>query len=215
MVKWFSLLIAIVFLFVGCRSTYYATMEKFGKHKRDLLVDRVEAGREDQEEAKQQFRTALERFSEVVKVEPTDLKRKYDTLNAELSRSEAKANDVTERIAAIEQVADDLFEEWRAELNQYSSYDLRRASEQQLDETRQRYQTLITAMKRAEQKMQPVLSALRDHVLFLKHNLNAQAVASLRGELAVLETDTAALVQDMEAAIAEADTFIKQMKAES
>ena len=215
MVKWFSLLIAIVFLFVGCRSTYYATMEKFGKHKRDLLVDRVEAGREDQEEAKQQFRTALERFSEVVKVEPTDLKRKYDTLSAELSRSEAKANDVTERIAAIEQVADDLFEEWKTELNQYSSYDLRRASEQQLDETRQRYQTLITAMKRAEQKMQPVLSALRDHVLFLKHNLNAQAVASLRGELAVLETDTAALVQDMEAAIAEADTFIKQMKAES
>jgi hypothetical protein len=209
-ILWINLVLLTI---AGCRSTYYATMEQFGKHKRDLLVDRVEAGREDQEEAKQQFRTALERFNDVVALEQTDLKKKYDTLNAELERSETKASDVSARIESIEKVASDLFEEWKAELNQYSSYDLRRASEQQLDQTRERYQTLITAMKRAEQKMQPVLSAFRDHVLFLKHNLNAQAVASLRGELAVLETDTAALIRDMEAAIAEADTFIKEMKS--
>ena len=45
-------------------------------------------------------------------------------------------------------------------------------------------------MKRAEQSMQPVLRTLRDNVLYLKHNLNAQAIGALRGEFGVLKTDT-------------------------
>jgi hypothetical protein len=32
-------------------------------------------------------------------------------------------------------------------------------------------------MLKAEQKIQPVLGAFRDQVLFLKHNLNANAIA--------------------------------------
>jgi hypothetical protein len=198
----------------GCRSTYYSTMEAFGKHKRDLLVDRVGAARTDQAEAKEQFRSALERFESVVRLEQTDLKRTYDTLHAELERSQAKAGDVRERIASIEQVSADLFEEWEDELDQYTNRDLRRASERQLGETKQRCNELIAVMKRAEAKMEPVLASFRDHVLFLKHNLNAQAVAALRGELDTLENDTSALIREMETAIAEADAFIREMRAE-
>jgi hypothetical protein len=197
----------------SCRSTYYATWEKLGKHKRDLLVDRVEDAREDQEEAKQQFRTALERFSDVVQLQDTNLKKKYDALKSEIDRCESRASTVSGRIDSIETVSADLFEEWRTELKQYSSDELRRASERQLEQTRQRYEELIGAMKRAEEKMQPVLTAFRDHVLFLKHNLNAQAIASLQGEFAELEGDTAELIREMEAAIAEADQFIREMKS--
>jgi hypothetical protein len=212
-------LVILIFLIVpfaslpACRSTYYSTWEKLGKHKRDLLVDRVEEGRDDQEKAKQQFRTALEKFSDVVKLQDTNLKNKYDTLKSELDRCESRASAVSERIDSIEQVSADLFEEWKNELKQYSSDELRRASERQLDQTRARYDELIAAMKKAEQKMQPVLTAFRDHVLFLKHNLNAQAIASLQGELTELEDDTAELIREMEAAIAEADRFITEMKA--
>ena len=70
---------------------------------------------------------------------------------------------------------------------------------------------LIDAMKRVENKIDPVLSAFRDQVLFLKHNLNAQAIASLKSELASVEDDVAALIKEMEASIAEADKFIKTM----
>ena len=66
-------------------------------------------------------------------------------------------------------------------------------------------------MKRSEQKMQPVLAALRDQVLYLKHNLNAQAVSSLQGTADALQTDVAALVADMEAAVREATAFIDAM----
>jgi hypothetical protein len=61
--------------------------------------------------------------------------------------------------------------------------------------------------------MEPVLSVFRDHVLFLKHNLNAQAIASLRGDLAEVEADVGALIREMEAAIAESEAFLARMQA--
>ena len=66
-------------------------------------------------------------------------------------------------------------------------------------------------MKQAERKIDPVLSAFRDQVLFLKHNLNAQAVASLQGELVSIESNVASLIKEMDASIAEANTFINSM----
>jgi uncharacterized protein YukE len=195
----------------GCKTVYYSTMEKLGQHKRDILVARVEVARDDQEEAKQQFRSALDSFSEVVAFEGGDLRSKYDRLKDELGRAEAKAETVSGRIEAIEEVAGALFDEWEGELDQYASDDLRRRSRSKLDETQRRYEQLIAAMKRAEQKMEPVLLAFQDQVLFLKHNLNAQAVASLEGNVETLQAEIAELVAEMEAAIAEADAFIESM----
>jgi len=71
---------------------------------------------------------------------------------------------------------------------------------------------LIRRMRQAEERMQPVLETFEDSVLTLKHNLNAQAVRSLRGELTSIERQTATLIADMERAIAEADEFIGRMR---
>lgn len=196
----------------GCQSTYYAAMESFGVHKRDILVDRVEDARKDQEVAKETFKTALERFTEVVQQPDSDLKKKYDALSSELERCEKRASTLNGRIDSIERVSKDLFAEWEMELDAYTNQDLRRNSEQELARTQHRYGQLIAAMLNAESKMEPVLASFRDHVLYLKHNLNAQAIASLQGELTSLEGETASLIADMEKAIAEADAFIKDMR---
>lgn len=208
-----AFILSIVLLFAaGCQKTYYSTMEKFGKHKRDILVDRVEDARDSQEQTKEQFASALEKFKSVVNVPSGKLQEKYDTLKAEFDESESKANAVKKRIDAVEEVANDLFAEWKDELEQYKNRELRSSSQKQLDETRSRYNQLISAMKRAESKIEPVLSAFRDQVLFLKHNLNAQAIASLQTEVTTMETDIGRLIEEMEKSIAEADSFIKTMK---
>lgn len=208
---------AVVFLLcfsAGCDSAYYKTMEMFGKHKRDLLVSRVADARDAQTEAKEQFASALERFNAVVTQDGGKLQEKYDKLKADLDRSESKATAVRKRIADVESVAKDLFDEWKAELKQYKDASLRRASEKKLQETRERYDVLIAAMKRAEARIEPVLVVFRDQVLFLKHNLNAQAVASLKGELANVEADVGGLIKAMEASIAEANAFLTQLTAD-
>ncbi len=188
-------------------------MEKIGIAKRDILVDRVDATRKAQTEAKEQFASALERFQAVTKTDGGSLQRKYDALNRELQRSEDRAKEVRERIAAVDDVADALFREWKGELNQYSNASLRRESQHQLDATRERYDELLRLMRRAAERMDPVLATFRDQVLFLKHNLNAQAIASLDTTTRTLEADIARLIADMEASIREADAFIKELKA--
>jgi len=195
----------------GCQTAYYKTMEKFGYHKRDILADRVRDAKDSQEEAKEQFKSALEKFSSVVNFKGGELEEKYNRLNDEYEKSEDKAQEVSRRIESVEDVAGDLFKEWETELGQYTNSSLRRSSEKQLKETKKKYSRLIGAMKRAEKKISPVLAAFKDQVLFLKHNLNAQAIASLQGELVTIETDVASLIKEMEASINEADAFIQTL----
>lgn len=197
---------------IGCESTYYATWEKLGYEKRDILSERVEETRDDQEEASEQFADALEQFQSVVKVDGGELETKYKKLKADLEDSEDIAEDVRNRIASVEDVAADLFEEWEQELESYSDANLKRASAEQLRDTKQRYRKLLSAMQNAESKMEPVLSVFRDQVLFLKHNLNARAIASLQNTVVKLESDVAALIADMNKSIAEADEFIKSIQ---
>jgi hypothetical protein len=203
---------AVIWLMFGCESAYYKTMETMGYHKRDIMVERVEDARDAQEEAKAQFESALEKFSSVLGFQGGDLQEKYDQLKDEYEKSAAKATAVSNRIAAVEDVAEDLFAEWQEELNQYTSSRLKRSSARTLRETKAKYAQLIGAMKRAERKIDPVLSAFHDQVLYLKHNLNARAIASLQSELATIETDVARLIREMETSIKEADAFISSME---
>jgi hypothetical protein len=206
-------LVVFVLAATGCKSAYYGTMAKFGWEKRDLLVDAVKDARDEQNKAKEQFRDALEKFQSVVTVEGGNLQKKYDALRDEYDDSDARAKAVTARIDEVESVAKDLFAEWRKELKDYESAELRRSSERLLRDTERRYDGLIDAMHRAESRMDPVLRALGDHVRYLKHNLNARAIASLQGTTAEIEGDVSRLISEMEQAIREADRFIQEMDA--
>ena len=204
--------VLVLALLGGCSSAYYKTMESFGVEKRDILVDRVEEARDAQDSASEQFASALDQFRATVNFDGGDLEEVYDRLNSEYESSTAEAGDVSERIDAVESVAEDLFNEWEQELDQYSRADMRRTSASLLKDTRTRYGKLMASMRRAERSMEPVLEAFQDQVLFLKHNLNARAIGALRNELDSIERDTANLIKQMQKAIAEANAFIDSMK---
>jgi hypothetical protein len=216
--KWrhFVLGCTSIFAMAGCASHRIAIAEKFGYAKREQLVDRVQDARDGQVAAKQQFESALKEFLAVTGVssaELRDLEARYDKLNGAYKRSESRAQDVHDRITRVQQVADALFKEWREELKQYSNDALLHRSEQQLEDTCRQYDRLIDVMKAAESRMAPVLAAFQDQVLFLKHNLNARAILSLQQNAAQIQSDVKKLVREMEASIAEANAFIKQMQA--
>lgn len=207
------LLLLTVTTLTACQSAYYGTMERLGVPKREIMVSRITEAQEAQEEGQEQFKNALEQFRSVVNFDGGELQAVYDRLDAEFQDSEAAADRIRNRIRAVEDVADALFDEWEDELDLYSNESLRRDSERQLQDTRQRYQRLLTAMHRAEQTIDPVMDNLRDNVLYLKHNLNARAIASIRGELDTINADVDRLIEAMEAAIAESDRFINEMQA--
>lgn len=196
---------------VACESAYYNTMEKFGFEKRDILVDRVEDARDSQQEAKEEFTSVLEQFRATVDFDGGELEQNYDRLSAAYEDTVRQADEVRERVDAVEAVGDALFAEWASELDRYSDRALRARSEQQMRATRRQFDTTVAAMNRAARSMDPVLEVFEDRVLFLKHNLNARAIAALEPESNALQARVDALIREMEAAIAEADRFIASM----
>ena len=197
---------------LGCDSIYYKAMRKIGKEKRDILVSRVKEARASQAEAQTEFKSALERFQQIVQVDGTSLEDKYKKLNDELQDSEDRAKKVKDRIDAVRNVSKDLFKEWNDELGKYSDRALRQESERELRETKRRTEALITSMARAHARVEPILQPLRDRVLFLKHNLNARALGALTKELGTVRIGVDELVVDMQRSIADADAFIADME---
>jgi hypothetical protein len=206
--------LACLLVLPGCQSAYYSAMEKVGYAKRDILTSRVKSARDSQAEAKEEITDALEEFGKVVSYRGGDLETQYDRLSDQLADSEEAAAAVKKRVADVENVANALFKEWKAELAKYSSAELRSRSEQQLRQTRARYDEMHSAMKKAESRLDPALQPMRDQVLFLKHNLNARAVAGLKGEVAKVDAQVNQLVKDLNTAIAEADRFIANLESE-
>lgn len=205
-----SILCSVLFL-SGCQSVYYASMEKLGIEKREILSDRVESARDEQQDAKETFADAPEAFTAVTEYNGGELEAIYDKLNSAYKDSIAAAERVTDRIDKVQSVGDALFDEWTRELDAYSSESLRRSSEASLRETKTEYGVLLRKMRAAEKSMSPVLELFEDQVLYLKHNLNSRAIAALDAEVAQIEDRVKSLVKEMEISIAEADSFIRTL----
>lgn len=210
--RYLLLILPLCISLFGCQSAYYSAMEKVGVHKRDILADRVEEAQESQQDAQQQFKSALEQFSSLIKFDGGDLQRVYQATDKEYQACNAAAEEVTKRIDSIEAVADDLFAEWQDELDLYNNKKLKQDSANKLTDTKRQYKSLLKSMRIAEKSMQPVLSSLRDNTLYLKHNLNAKAIGALQGEFNSVQRDINQLIDNMNTAIAESEQFVRALK---
>ena len=204
-------ILSLMLMLSGCQSAYYSAMEKVGVHKRDILIDRVEETKDSQQESQEEFQSALERLTTLVNFDGGELQDAYNQLNDDYESSLAAANEVSSNINKVEDVADALFDEWSDELEQYKSASLKRQSSKKLAATQRQFSQLLRSMRSAESKMEPVLSSLQDNVLYLKHNLNAQAVAAIKGEFTNLKRDIQLLMNDMNKSIEDSNKFIEQM----
>lgn len=201
-----------VLLLMACETAYYSAWEKIGVEKRDIMIDRIEEAQEAQEDGQEQFKDALEQFRSVVNYDGGNLEKVYDKLNGEYEDSVEAADDIRDRVNSVDDVAGDLFAEWKKEIGEFSDQKLRRDSEGKLASTKTQYTKLLKSMRKAEKTMAPVLATLKDQVLYLKHNLNARAIASLEGELQSINADVDKLVQAMQQSIDQSKSFIAQMK---
>jgi SMC interacting uncharacterized protein involved in chromosome segregation len=148
-------------------------------------------------------------------VQGGELEERYDALHEELDRCRTRSDALRKRIDDVEDVAEALFDEWEAELGQYQSAELRAASARRLENTRTRYRPMITSMKRAQHRVEPVLAAMGDIVLALKHQLNAKAIGSIHNELTSIEREVDALIDAMNNSIEQAGKFLLRLDEEA
>jgi hypothetical protein len=196
-------------LSTGCRSPYYAFMETFGKHKRDLLRSALEDANGANQKAAEQFKDALTQLKELTGFEGGDLEKQYRAFNAEYDACVSRSKTVQDRIEKVDRIARDLFSEWERELKDINNPQLRADSQSKLSQTRARYQEVNTALVRSEATLGPVLMQMKDYVLYLKHNLNARAVGSIKDEALLIENEINKLITEMTRSIQETESFLQ------
>ncbi len=207
-------LFALLTLGLGtaCQTVYNTTLEKvFGYEKRELLKKSVVALQDEQQDAQKEFKDAMTRLKELYGFQGGQLESAYNKLKGSYEKCDAETKAVQSRIENMEGIAASMFAEWEKELAQYSNPALAASSRQQLRDTKDRYAQLSRTVRASADAMKPVLAQLKDNVLFLKHNLNAAAIGSLKGEAANIQRQIEDLLSRMSASIAESDAFIKSL----
>jgi len=211
LLKQLPLFLITALLFTSCSTAYYGAMEKVGLQKRDILVSRVKKAKNAQLETKEDFQSALDEFLAIADTPSSKLESRYRSTQKAYDRAEKQAAEVKKRHNDVENVSKHLFKEWAQEIDQYQNPKFAAESSRQRAQAQIQSSELIAAMRRAESKIDPVLREFRDYTLYLKHNLNARAIASLEGQVNRTKIDVSRLIREMNNAIAEADSFIQQM----
>ncbi len=204
-------LLGLAVSLAACNTVYYAAWEKLGYEKRDLLKSAVKKARGEQKEAGEQFQDALTQLKKLTNYNGGNLESAYNRFKGEYEDCEAQATSVRRQISEVDTVARDLFREWEREIREYQNPSLAADSRRKLADTRNRFEPLSRSLHSAESTMEPVLRQFRDQVLYLKHNLNAAAIGSLRGQADNIQGDIQRLLDQMNRSIAEADRFIQTL----
>lgn len=196
----------------GVRDATYSAYELVGVQKRDLLKKRISQTQEDQKEAGESFESALDRLQKMYGISGGELEKQYRSVQSAYDDSAARVKDVKRSRENMQTVARDLFREWENEIGEIKTAEYKEKSAEKLKDTQTRFEDLNKQLATAEKKMDPVLDKLRDHVLYLKHNLNAKSIASLKTEHGRIEKQIEDLVRDMKGSISKADGFIKTLE---
>jgi hypothetical protein len=208
-----AIVIVGTFAATGCTSAYYATMQKLGKEKRDILVQRVKDSKKDQEDTKEKLQTTMESFQALTGFQGGSLEKSYKKLNSDYESAAGQVAKLHDRIQSIDKVSGDLFTEWQGEINQMRNAKLKARSAGMLKDSQTRQAVFMKAMRNTETRITPVMASFHDQVLFLKHNLNARAIGSLKGTSAQMDTDVTALMKSIDGSMAEADNLINSLTA--
>ncbi|MCF7956786.1 MAG: DUF2959 domain-containing protein [Phycisphaerae bacterium] len=200
------LVFIIVVFMTGCGGAYKAS----GQYKRDLLLDRIEKASQCHERAKNQFEVVLANYSDIIDANAGDIRTEYNKLNRECERARKLSKEICKKVKDVEDIAKPLFRSWEDELAEYKNEGLRRSSEEQLDNTRRSYFELVHSIKATEGMTEDVLALLNDQVLFLSHNLNTKALAAYKKEVSNLKLQVKDLINHMQKAIQQSETFVDE-----
>lgn len=193
------------------REVKYSAYELVGVEKRDLFKKEIKQVKETQEETGEEFEDALTALKRLYDFDGGDLEDRYDELNQAYESSQRSSQEVSSSIKRLENVAQDLFDEWKKELESIETTSLKEKSRSKLKETQSRFSALSKQLHKAEAKMAPVLSKLRDQTLYVKHNLNAKAISSLKTEGDKIKVEIDQLLIEMKKSVAEADEVIETL----
>lgn len=199
----FSFVVLTAVTLSGCATS--------GPKETAKLVSHVEDSRRALQVAEAQIRSTFETAYALDRTERGNLQSDFQRLNGEIKLSNEKLEEFRKHIAALDKISASYFTAWAAELDKYQTEEFRARSESRLEETRGRYNELLTAMQRANEKFTPFIAKLHDLSLYLSYNLNPTGVASVKENVDAINYDATDLYTAIDAAVRQADVFADSM----
>ncbi len=197
---------------VSCSTIYYNTWEFFGQEKRDILESKMENVESSQESAGEQLQDSLEIIREKFNFKEGELEETYDDLSDDYDNFEKRSRDLDQRISSAQEVADDLFDEWKEEAYALDNRTYRKNSLSKRSKTMKSFNRALVSTKKVQKKMDTILKQYKDHVIYLKHNLNAKIIGNLEVEMKSIVRDVQSLIKEIEASKSKTSEFISTLK---
>jgi len=176
----------------------------------DDLLTRVERVHLDSELAQERMRTAVDALHSISSPgSGGDPAETYDALVEALEGVEEQAEKLRDSAQAMEDAAAVVFERWSAGLDEISSPNVRRRSEQRLHETRQRYRAILVALEPAQVSLDMLGRELNDIAVFLAHDLNPASLSAIEAEVRNVTRRAATLDGTLAECRAAAEDYVK------
>ncbi len=176
-----AIVVPAVLAFSSCAST---TKQAQSVQEVDDLLTRVERVQVEATVSRDKAREALQNLT--VLVAPNfagDATKAFATLQQSIESSEKETLEFRRAITPMAQSAESVFGRWTADLESFGNTRMRQRSQTRLDETRARYQTVLTTAQAVLVTLESFNADLNDQALFLASDLNASAVQAIHPEV--------------------------------
>lgn len=201
--------VAALFALGSCQAMYLGTLEQFGFEKREILYERVETAGDSIVVLEQRLDEAFSVYREAIHQEGGDLLSSQKRFSNFYDKVEDAASNFDSRIEKVQAVADAMFEEWNSETGEIIDAELRRKSRSNYTRALNQYGNLLRSMRAVQAETDPILTRLRDHVLFMKLNLHPNAYAPLRKTETEFVASAEAVKGTMHATYEEVQNFLR------
>jgi hypothetical protein len=146
-------------------------------------------------DTKLQLLKTMDVYNALLADDAKDRKKLYKDLQREMAGTEKRRAEIATRAGAMALEADILFKKWEASTAAIESESLRKRSEERLTKTKASYAEIRASGDKAAGLYTPVMKTLADQVTYLGHDLNPDAVASLKPDADKLNKNVHELVK--------------------
>jgi hypothetical protein len=112
-----------------------------------------------------------------------DAVKAYDELESVFDASDDQAETLRKSIESMQADAEPVFDQWTKDLEAYSNPELRQRSQVRLAAARERYDAVVAAVEPVLVEYEAINETLRDHLLFLSHDMNVEALSAIQEDV--------------------------------
>ncbi len=180
-----------------------------GPSQVDNLVSSIETVYVNSEVAKEKVELAYAKLQALTSADfAGNAVQAYNDFVVAVEDSEAHAETLSESVAPMKDMAGPVFEQWARDLSSYQSTTMRQRSQARLAATRERFDAVVAAADPAVATYELYNRNLRDHVLYLKNDLNPAALGAVQAEVKQVGTLAGELNQNFTATMIAARSYV-------